>query len=131
MSTYKIISFDKTFGSIVVQYDPNEAPFSVDIPFTNNGEYLTGNELDTYIQGFIPTWHIERKNKIASGIPNESAIEELVQPIPTTVPVVNEIELTQTAQAFLDIETEKTIAKALVKFGVLQSDPTIIQTTTV
>jgi len=124
MATYKIISFDKTFGSIVIQYDPNEAPFSVDIPFTDSGEYLTGSELDTYIQGFIPTWHIERKSKIAKGIPNELAIEEMVQPIPATLPVVNETELTQTTQAFIDRETEKTIAKALVKFGVLQSDPT-------
>jgi hypothetical protein len=133
MTTYKIIGFDKTTGVISIQFDEKMAPLAIDVPLTDQGLYITGEELNQYIEGFIPTWHLDRFNKIASGIPNEAAIESLVEP-----PAPVEISEVATQQVVTDMniemwqqhEMESQIAKILVKFGVLQEDPTAINVTT-
>jgi hypothetical protein len=134
MATYKIIGFDKTNGSITVSFDENMAPLNVDVPLNDQGAYITGTELDTYIQGFIPTWHLDRISKIAAGVSNESAIEALVEAVPSVEIPLEGTEASVIADGNIamwqQLETEKQIAKALVKFGVLAEDPTIIQTST-
>jgi hypothetical protein len=90
---YKIIKFDKQTGQIIIQY-ADLAPIAIDIPLNEvTNEYLTGEEFNQYINGFIPTWHIERKEKISAGISNESQFlqflkqhhnyEEIVKPSPS------------------------------------------------
>lgn len=132
MVNYKIIGFDKTIGSIVVSFDEKMAPLAIDVPLNEEGLYITGEELDTYIKGFIPTWHLDRVAKISAGVANENEIEALVQPVVQDgVSLLSGTpEVDANIAMWQQLETEKTIAKALVKFGVLQSDPTEIQTTT-
>lgn len=133
MTTYKIIGFDKTTGVISIQFDEKMAPLSIDVPLNEQGLYITGDELDQYIKGFIPTWHLERVSKIAAGIPNAPEIEALVEP-----PEPVEISEAATQQVATDMnvemwqqhEMESQIAKILMKFGVLQEDPTSINVTT-
>lgn len=131
MAAYKIISFDKSSGAIAVSFDDKMAPISIDVPLDENGLYITGDELDTYIQGFIPTWHLDRVNRIAAGVPNESDIEALVTPV-----VVEELALQDVKQIddglrmWQEFEAEKQIARVLLKFGVIQEDPTKIPVAT-
>lgn len=131
MQPYKIIQFDKTNGSIAVEFAPDMAPVFVDIPIKEDGTYITGEELDTYVQGFIPSWFLERKAKIEAGIPNEAEIEALVVPPEESAILsqnpINEID--ESVLTFENYETEKLIAKALLKWGLLKEDPTIINNT--
>lgn len=125
MTNYKVTKFNKISGSLTVVFDEKMAPLNIDIPLNDDGNYIMGDELDLYIKGFIPTWHLERINKISAGIPNESDIEALVEqsteasleePLPTDAPTI--------ADEWQQQEVEKQIAKTLIKFGVLTEDPT-------
>ena len=132
MKTYKIIGFDKTSGVLTISFADNMAPIGIDVPLDDAGLYITGQELDTYVQGFIPTWHLERINKISAGIANESEIEALVEVLPTVEQTVTSEQQTQTDEniaMWTQLEQERQIAKILVKFGLLEQDPTQISTT--
>lgn len=131
MQTYKIINFNKSMGSIVVEFAPDMAPISIDLPIKEDGNYITGEELDQHVQGFIPTWFLERKAKIAAGIPNESEIEALVVRAPAVPEATKEnlIAVDTTVDAWSEIEAERQFAKLAIKFGLLQEDPTQIGVT--
>jgi len=133
MANYKIIGFEKTTGVIIISFDPNMAPLTIEVPLNEENNYITGTELDTYIQGFVPTWYLDRINKIANGISNEADIQALVEVTPPTEPISEEEIKTSEVNANLDmwqqIETEKQIAKVLVKFGLLAEDPTAFKVT--
>ena len=133
MANYKILSFNKNTGGLVVQFAEDMAPLNIDVPLDANNLFIVGEELEQYIQGFIPTWHIERLEKLKNGIANASEIEILVAPAEEVVlPSVSEISAEEKAnlQMWKQLEEEKTIARALVKFGLLTEDPTAVPTTT-
>lgn len=120
---YKIVNFDETNGSVVINYNPNMPNINVDIPLDENGLFIVGEELDNYIKGFIPTWHLERIEKIAQGIPNADQIKALVEEPPIEeVPTISE-EAIANSEMWEKIYFEKRIGDALVKFGVLESNP--------
>ena len=127
MAAYKIIGFSKETGAITVLFDEKMAPLSIDVPLNEDGLYITGGELDTFIKGFIPTWHLERVNKIAAGIANDGDIEALVEKLP--VVEVSPEQPTPGVSTDVDQwqqqETEKLIAHALVKFGLLKEIPAL------
>jgi hypothetical protein len=81
MTTYTIIGFNKQIGQLTIRFHPDMNPLAVDVPI-ENGQYITGEALDTYIKNFIPTWHIERLAAIQSGVSNENVLESLVIPEP-------------------------------------------------
>jgi hypothetical protein len=82
---YKIISFDRDSGSIVIKFAENMAPINIDLPLNEDGLYITGEALNEYVKGFIPTWHLERLSRIQAGIANADDIEALVQEDDTAV----------------------------------------------
>lgn len=120
MSTYKVLSFDGNTGQLIIEFAEGFSPLSIDVPI-ENGLYITGEALDTYIKGFIPTWHLERQAQIKAGVPNEAEIASLAPTTPTA-----ETTLNQNDAMWAELQFEKSIAKVLVKFGVLESDPTVI-----
>ena len=77
MSEYKIISFNEATGQIIVDYAINMSPLVIDVPIVN-GLFLSGDDLNTYIAGFIPTEFIERQNQLKNGIANSDEIKGLV-----------------------------------------------------
>jgi len=77
--TYTITNFDAATAQITMQV-ANLAPIVVDLPIDEQGNLPTGTDLDLYLSGFIPTWHLDRLNRIAAGINNASDIQALVQP---------------------------------------------------
>ena len=87
---YKIIAFDEAAGQLVLHYqDTNHL---VDLPIDENGVVPTGVELDKYLRGFIPTWHYERKARLAKGIVNIEQIRALVQPLPVVEKTREQLE---------------------------------------
>ena len=85
---YKIVDFNETTGQIIIQVEGFPL-FSVDLPLDENNNVPVGEKLNAYLKGFLPVWHVERQNKLATGIPNASEIHALVQPIPPA-PVIEQ-----------------------------------------
>lgn len=75
---YQIISFDESVGQIVVECSEG-ITFALDLPI-ENGLYPEGDELDTLIKQFLPTWVIHRKQIIASGVSNVNNIKKIIVP---------------------------------------------------
>jgi uncharacterized membrane protein YfbV (UPF0208 family) len=129
MAAYKVLDFNESSGQLTIEFAQGTAPISVDVPI-KDGLYVTGEELDTYIQGFIPTWYIERQAQINQGVANAQELKALAeQTTSVAIPTV----LTAEQQQALDnkkmweaVDFERDVAKVLIKFGVLTSDPTII-----
>ena len=76
--SYKIVEFYAGSGQIKIACDGLEGTLLIDLPI-DNGKYLEGDELDNYIRGFVPTWHIERSENIKKGISNSDYILNLVE----------------------------------------------------
>ncbi len=126
MSSYKVLSFNENEGQLIIEFAEGYAPLSIDIPI-ENGLYITGETLDNYIKGFIPTWHLERQEQIKAGIPNADELKSLVENEPIQIQELTENEQ-KNLEMWSELQFEKNIAKVLVKFGVIESDPTTIPT---
>lgn len=129
MATYKILEFNKNSGQLVIEFAVGMAPLTIDVPL-KDGLFITGTELEEYIQGFIPTWHLERQTQLNAGVPNATVLEQLVPQteqvvLPTTLTPEQE-QAQENARMWAELQFEKDVAKVLVKFGVLESDPTVI-----
>lgn len=70
---YKCIQFNELTGQLVVEIEGQQ--FSVDVPI-ENGAFVTGEHLDTWIKACIPTHHYERKARLAE-VSNASEISAL------------------------------------------------------
>lgn len=131
MKTYKAISFDIVTGNLTVVFDGANIPIAVDVPIDETGNYIVGEALDAWISGFFPHSYVARTEQIKNGIPNIDVIRAMVPDTPQAsgAEQVLSAEAEANIQMWNQIETEKTIAKTLVKFGVLATDPTLISTT--
>lgn len=132
MISYQIYNFNKDLGSITVKYKNGEnvvATYNVDIPLTEGGLFVAGEELNKYLLAMYPQHVIDRKNKLVAGIPNVAEIEAVSLPLEELI-AVQEKELSEqeikNAAMWMEVSEEKRIAKILVKFGVLDTDPTLI-----
>jgi hypothetical protein len=88
MTNYQIIKFNENTGSIIVQYKNNDevfATYNVDIPLNENNNFITGDELDSYILGMFPTAVLSRMEALKTGISNSADIHALVIPLPPVV----------------------------------------------
>lgn len=123
---YTITGFDELTGQIHISVvsGNDSIKFVVDVPLNENNLYISGDELDSYIKGFIPTDFISRKEVISGGIANSEDIKALVS---TDIPQQN-TTTTDTANAdmWAKVRFERDVAEALVKFGVLAENPTVI-----
>ena len=134
MKSYKVLSFNKDLGQLIVEFAVGMQPLAIDVPI-KNGLFITGAELEEYVQGFIPTWFIERQQQLNAGVGNVNELEQLVSVQPeTALPVVLSPEQEQeaaNAAMWAQQKFESDTAKVLVKFGVLETDPTEIPVTQV
>lgn len=126
---YQITKATPEIGQIEVTYFNEGKPianYAIDVPIVD-GAYLTGDALDAEIQHRAPIWLVQREQetKTAEGF---DAIQNLVKPLNTTPPEQTAEEIAN-AKMWADFEFNKKVAKALVKFGVLQTDPTEIGVT--
>jgi hypothetical protein len=79
-SDYKIISFNKDLGTIIIEWQYDLKTHEIVIPI-EDGNYIIGESLDFYIKGFFPIRYHERIEQIKNGIFNEDLINILVEPI--------------------------------------------------
>jgi hypothetical protein len=132
--TYKIVGFNETSGSLLVKFAENMQAFAIDVPLNAEGLYITGQELEQYIEGFAPTDFINRNSQIAAGIANVADIQALVvedtQQTEDNLPIVLTPEEIANKQMWQDLQFKKNVAKVLVELGVLTTDPTEIPNTT-
>jgi hypothetical protein len=83
MITYKIIGYNS--GSIIVQYSRDDrviATYNYDVPLTDGGLFITGEELDRNLTAMMPTAWADRLDALERGVPNEDEIKALVQVTP-------------------------------------------------
>lgn len=129
MIMYKIVEFNEQSGSILVKFAENMAPHNIDVPLNAEDLYITGQELQQYIEGFAPIDFINRYTKISQGIANAEDLKALVEePQSGNLPIVPTPEEIANRQMWEDIQFKKNVAKILVEFGVLATDPTEIPT---
>lgn len=129
MSNYKVLEFNESTGQLIIEYAVGMSPIAVDVPI-KNGLYITGEELDSYVQGFIPFEYLERHTQLNAGVPNAAELKSLVD-TQTNVELPSVLTEEQLAtrkdlEMWAAVKFEQDVAKALVKFGVLTTDPTEI-----
>jgi hypothetical protein len=123
--TYKVLSFDENIGSLLVQFSDNVGPMNIDVPLKEDGTFMAGEELDTYIRSFIPTSFIARLDALKNGVPNIEEVKALVAASEVKTPEEIAEDLAK-QQALQDLIFERKLADVLVKFGVLESNPVVI-----
>ena len=124
---YQIIKATPEIGQIEVLYKEGEKPmgmYAIDVPVVD-GAFLTGDALHEEIMHRAPTWATQREQEVASATGFDQIVA-LVQELPIETP---DPEAAANAAMWEQVQFEKRTAKALVKFGVLPSDPTEIGTT--
>jgi hypothetical protein len=100
---YIIRSFDESFGQLTIEY--GDVTFAYDVPIDENNNYLVGEALDKEIKLVLPSWHNERKEKIAAGVGNADVIRALVVPKPVVEQTTEELivqEATQSSSVLRD-----------------------------
>lgn len=118
---YVINNFNEATGQVIVKFNSGSSKFSVDIPLTTEGLYITGAELQAYINGFEPRDFNERAAKITAGISNASDIAALVVPAEDEPSLTPEqvAEQLAAAEAQKAAELNKYIKAALLKYNLI------------
>lgn len=122
---YKIIRATPETGQIEVEYihDGKVAGvYAIDVPVVD-GAYITGDVLDAEIRLRAPSWAVQREQEVASA----TGFDKIVALV--TAPVTQEVSPDDLANSLMwqQQQFEKQVAEVLVKFGVLQVNPTEIQ----
>jgi hypothetical protein len=85
---YTIIKFDEATAQVVLRFGDGRAypDVAVDLPVDDSGNVPTGDELTTYLSGFVPTYYVERAATIKEhGIPNKEDVTSLVTDAPEVI----------------------------------------------
>lgn len=75
---YKIKTFNRSTGSILVDF-VGLGVYNIDLPISEENKYPEGEELNSFILQYAPTWVLERKQKLEAGVINADAIEALAE----------------------------------------------------
>jgi len=124
---YQIIKATPEIGQIEVLYKEGEkvyGVYAIDVPVVD-GSFLTGDSLHEEIMHRAPTWATQREQEVATATGFDQ-ITTLVQELPVQTPTS---EQQANAEMWAQVEFEKKVAKALVKFGLLETNPTEIAVT--
>lgn len=124
---YQVIRATPKLGQIEVLYKDGGKPvgvFAIDVPVVD-GAFLTGDALHAEIMHRAPTWVNQREQEVAAATGFDTIVA-LVQPLPVNALAEDTLA---NMEMWEQVEYEKKLAKALIKFGVLQADPTSIGVT--
>lgn len=116
---YTIKQFNPQTGQLTVEFDPVAAQFSIDIPLTQEGLYVTGDALAQHINGFEPRDFIDRKQKIAAGIANSAEIVALAETVYTEPDPAEAFAAQIAAEQVKAAEMEKYIKAVLLKYNLI------------
>lgn len=130
MTDYIITNFNKELGRITVQ--KGTVIREIELPI-ENGNYIQGDVLDSYIDGFFPPDLMQHRiATIKMGVNNEADIAALVSSVdPLTQPPVEPvIQNISNIQMWNGINFEQQVVQILLKHNIIQEDPTIIPVST-
>jgi hypothetical protein len=116
---YTIKQFNPYTGQLIVEFDPTAGTFSIDIPLTQDGLYITGDDLTAYINNFEPKDFIDRKQKVAAGVANSADIAALAESVFEAPTETDIAALQATAEARKAAELDKYIKAALIKYNLI------------
>lgn len=116
---YTIKQFNPYAGQLTVEFGPETGTYSVDIPLTEDGLYVTGEALDQYISAFEPKDFIERKRKVAAGIANSAEIAALAESVYQATSEADLEALQVAAEQAKAAEMEKYVKAGLIKYGLI------------
>ena len=125
---YEIVNSDRNIGQIQVAYKNAKGQiigtYAVDVPIVD-GRFITGDALHSELLHRAPTWLTTRETEVAAAS-NFDEIEALVRRDETVYPTDS-----QKANIAMWEKTqfEGNVAEVLVKFGLLDSNPTTIGVT--
>jgi hypothetical protein len=125
---YQIVSAKAEIGQIEVLYKQDGlavAVYAIDVPIVS-GAFLTGSELDAEIKRRAPVWINARKQELANATGFDK-IAALVVPLSNSTTPENDDVNVKNTEMWEQIEFDKKVAAALVKFNVLAVDPTKIE----
>ena len=120
---HKILYFDENLGKLTVSYK-DLVTITVDIPI-ENGKYLAGDKLTSYLVSIAPVWDVERTERLKAierGIENAHVIRGLVEDIKTpevTKSTANDlftpVAVGQTHETNHKLNADKEYIKELIK----------------
>lgn len=125
---YQIIKATPEIGQIEVLYKEGNKPvgvYAIDVPVVD-GAFLTGDALHEEIMHRAPVWVNQRGQEVTTATGFDQILS-LVQPLEQDQPTS---EQQANAEMWAQQAYEQKLAKALVKFGVLATDPTAVEVTT-
>jgi hypothetical protein len=124
---YQIFRATPSIGQIEVLYKEGDkllGAYAIDVPIVD-GAFLTGDALHEEIMHRAPTWATQREQEVATATGFDQIVA-LVQELPEDAPTT---EQQANAAMWEQVQFEKKTAKALIKFGLLQEDPTEVGVT--
>lgn len=121
--THKIIGFSAEAGQVAIRYSDSAPPIAVDLPINDEGLFPIGDELHSYLSGFIPFVDTRRKDALAAGVANAHAIEALVVHEEPVLPQETEPspEAIEAAERFEQEEFDLRMRQSLVRLGYTSS----------
>jgi hypothetical protein len=79
---YKIRKFCEFSASISIEVEGYHSLIAIDLPLDKNNNVPVGQELDNYINGFIPYSYIEREKQLKNKpVTNADIIKKMVEPL--------------------------------------------------
>lgn len=125
---YQIIQADQTIGQIQVAYKKDDgtiaAVYAIDVPIIE-GRFITGDALHQEIIHRAPTWAITREQEVQSATGFDQILL-LVEQLNTQQVQEMDSQTAENAKMWEQHIYEKRLAEVLIKFGLLNSDPTSI-----
>ena len=124
---YQIIRATPETGQIEVLYKQNGADvavFAIDVPIIG-GVFISGEALDIEIQHRAPVWIEVRKQELAAARGFDE-ITRLVKSLDAPSNLVHAADVKANVDMWEQVTFEQKLCKALIKFKLLESDPTTI-----
>jgi hypothetical protein len=79
---YKIRKFCEFSASILIEIEGYHSLIAIDLPLDENNNVPVGEELNKYINGFIPYFYIERAKKLKNKpVKNADIIKKMIEPL--------------------------------------------------
>lgn len=120
--TYNIISVDEQARCMEVVYSSEQ----FDVRHVSARLPYAGESLEDVIQMYSPVtqWLEQQATVIAPEIGTTGVVSVQIPEPPAALTAEEQAQAIESAKMLAELKFEQTVAKALLKFGVLTSDPT-------
>ena len=124
---FTIVKAHADIGQIEVAYTcdgKNLGVVTIDVPIID-GAFISGSVLNAEIRSRAPTWLDTRKEEVSTA----AGFDQIEASVSTAPIFTGRTEAMNHADMWAQVAYEKKLVVALIKFGVLQTDPTSVEIT--